>query len=568
MRTSRSLLVPLFLGTLFFGACTGQDASDADDGDADGSGAGTAANDAPAGAADHPDEDAESVKGAPAFKCMTSKDASLAKSKWVSWDDSGKLTYAKLPTGERILDFSSAGYMGGGVALPDVPVKAKVHPSGGDDTAAIRDAIQHVSKLPVVGGARGAVLLEPGTFHVSQTLEIEASGVVLRGSGSGAGGTVLRLTGKPRAAISIQGAGSYKTGKATTLSDKYVPSGARSFHVDDTAGLEPGTPVLVSRPVTEKWVHFMGMDDLVRDGKHQTWIKAGAEISADRVITAVSGDKITLDAPITDSYDAKYTGDGVTVAPYSFPGRIAQVGLESMRIVAPKQIAPLSEDVFSILDMDAVIDGWVKDVRGDEFINGFSLGRKSKRITIVGSKSIRTLPIDGSSGYPFSFMIDGQQTLVLRSAAQGDKVFSFATEAQTPGPNVVLDFSGKGDWTSVQPHQRWATGLLLDHIHTPGGSIDLLNRGILGSGHGWTIGFGVVWNSVAQSLTIQRPPGAQNWAIGSSGDLEEASQPGGGKAPMPSGIIDAHGKLVAPESLYLAQLCQRLGPKALQAIGY
>ena len=56
---------------------------------------------------------------------------------WVQMDASGgKLAYRALPAGDRIMDFSHAGYMGGGVALPTVAVKMKVRPTGGDDTEA------------------------------------------------------------------------------------------------------------------------------------------------------------------------------------------------------------------------------------------------------------------------------------------------------------------------------------------------------------------------------------------------------------------------------------------------
>src|SRR5581483_5660698 len=54
-----------------------------------------------------------------------------ATSQWVHVDASGDLVYKNLPKGDRIIDFSSAGYMGGGVALPSLPVKSTVKPSGG-----------------------------------------------------------------------------------------------------------------------------------------------------------------------------------------------------------------------------------------------------------------------------------------------------------------------------------------------------------------------------------------------------------------------------------------------------
>jgi hypothetical protein len=37
---------------------------------------------------------------------------------------------------------------------------------------------------------------------------------------------------------------------------------------------------------------------------------------------------------------------------------------------------------------------------------------------------------------------------------------------------------------------------------------------------------------------------------------------------MPSGVVESAGKPVEPESLYLEQLKERLGPAAVKAIGY
>jgi hypothetical protein len=502
--------------------------------------------------------------------CILAGDTGLAKSKWVYVDTDGKLAYKTLPTGERILDFSQSGYRGGGVAIPVVPVVKTVNPSGGDDTAAIQAAIDAVSALPASNGLRGAVLLGPGKFAVKSTLSITTSGVVLRGSGSGATGTVLALSGAPRAAISIQGKGSWQTvGKGATITDAYVPSGATSFHVDSAAGLQIGDHVLVDRPVTAAWIKFMGMDKLVRNGMPETWIGAGTIIHTDRTIAAISGNQITLDVPLSDSYDAQYTKPGVEITPYTFDGRIEQVGLESMRIVAPAASVPISDPIFSVLDMNAVIDGWVKDVVADESTNGFSIGATSKRITVEDAVFNRVTPIDGSAGYPFSYAITGTQTLVMRSSTHADKVYSYATMARVSGPNVLLDFKGTGNWTRIEPHQRWATGLLLDGVDSPGGSINLIDRGYLGSGHGWTIGFAVAWNGVAMDLTVQQPPGAQNWAIGASGALKTQAEAGkADTTPMPSGITESIGKAVAPRSLYLAQLCERLGPQALANIGY
>jgi hypothetical protein len=103
---------------------------------------------------------------------------------WVSLDASGRLVYRTLPRGDRIVDFSYAGYMGGGVPLPSrLAIERTVEPTGGDDTAAIQKAIDEVSAMPSKDGIRGVVLLKPGTFLCSQTLNIQASGVICMGAG-------------------------------------------------------------------------------------------------------------------------------------------------------------------------------------------------------------------------------------------------------------------------------------------------------------------------------------------------------------------------------------------------
>src|SRR6185437_7230287 len=114
---------------------------------------------------------------------------------------SGKLIYTPDDQGNTIPDFSHAGYGGGGVAIPSVPVKETIWPVAGDNTANVQAAIDKVSALPADdSGFRGAVLLRMGYYPMATPINIQASGVVLRGEGMGDTGTVLVGTGNPRAA--------------------------------------------------------------------------------------------------------------------------------------------------------------------------------------------------------------------------------------------------------------------------------------------------------------------------------------------------------------------------------
>ncbi len=51
--------------------------------------------------------------------------------------------------------------------------------------------------------------------------------------------------------------------------------------VDSAAPFRVGDPVVIQRAATEAWIRFMNMDTLVRDGKPQTWLKAGTILTHD-----------------------------------------------------------------------------------------------------------------------------------------------------------------------------------------------------------------------------------------------------------------------------------------------
>jgi hypothetical protein len=117
-----------------------------------------------------------------------------------------------------------------------------------------------------------------------------------------------------------------------------------------------------------------------------------------------------------------------------------------------------------------------------------------------------------------------------------------------PGPNVFLDCRSRNAHNDSGPHHRWATGTLYDNVHVQGDALNVRDRGNMGTGHGWAGAQMMFWNSSADSIICEKPPTAQNWAIGSSaysysGDCYWYSV----------------GKPVEPRSLYLKQLEERLG---------
>jgi hypothetical protein len=498
-----------------------------------------------------------------------------AQSHWVHTGRAGRLIYATTPKGDRIPDFSSAGYEGGGVALPHVPARRTVTPSGEDDTAAIQKAIDEVSALPLVndqqGGFRGAVELAPGDFHCANTLSITASGVVLRGAGDGDKGTIIEMTGKPHLALRIAGKLEQKNlGIATTITDAYVPTGATVIHVADASQLHPGDTLLISKPVTPEWIHFMGMDDLHRNGKPEHWVTA-ASLDVRRRIAAVSGNAVTLTVPLMDSYDTQFfAGAHATAAKIEVTGQLTQVGVENLRFVAPKQSIALGQAEYSGMSIQDAADSWVRSVAFEDTTNGVRINNGSERITFLQCDIAQHVPVT-SAAKPADFAINGSQILLDRCTASGDNTFYIVTQDREQGPVVALHcrFLGNGH---IAPHQRWSTGLLIDNCDVPGGGIDMMNRGEMGSGHGWPIGWSVVWNSTAQSFAMNTPPGSMIWSIGNKGEQSDPAFPifdgGPPRAALAPATVDSPNDPVKPQSLYLAQLKARLGKRMLTNSNY
>jgi hypothetical protein len=509
----------------------------------------------------------------------TAQTTTSATSTWVFFGDDHRLHYKTDAQGNRIMDFSSAGYGGGGVALPNVDNVVTVTASGGDDTDAIQQAIDQVSALPLnADGFRGAVHLLRGQFSVSRTLTIGASGVVLRGTGSGRNGsfqTAITMTGDPFLLLRIQGTGSWQTSATSAaITDQYVPSGATSFNVADASGFHVGDTVLVRRPVTAEWIHFMGMDTLVRNGQPQTWIAPGSTITTDRVIAAIEGTRLTLDVPLSDSLDAQFltpSGASASVATYTFPGRIANVGAEHFAVIAHPANVDITEPQYQALSMSAVINGWIQDVLFQDTQNTIQISSNVKQTTFDHISVTHTLPHTGDG--PADFAFSGTQLLFSNCSVSGHgNTWPAVSQSRVTGPVVLLDFFG--DDRGFDPHQRWATGMLCDRCNFPNGrtadkaGVAYSNRGILGSGQGWDAGWSVAWNTTSSTFLIQQPPGAQNFCIGCIGTILTEAQPGNSSPLLPNGIYDSLSAPVDPSSLYLQQLCDRLGPAAVAHIGY
>ncbi|OCL13750.1 hypothetical protein AOQ84DRAFT_224387 [Glonium stellatum] len=448
--------------------------------------------------------------------------------------------------GDKLPNFSFCGYHASEVALPAIDRKAAktLKPGTGDQSAAIQAAINEVYKA---GG--GVVALEAGTYKISPGLLILNS-TTLRGAGTGS--TILTVDSLSDDIFTMGNQTSKgKAIKTALITDDYVPVGTGTVHVDDASGFAVGQTVFVQRAVTAKWVAAQGMNDLNRNDAPQTWIKPGTLVQQPRRIKSMNGKAISVDVPLTDSIDSTYmTGQLVAYTPPSQP---SEMGLENLSI----KLSPTCSGVIltstnctsaAISVSEWTTDSWVRNLDLTGFNNFVSVGYNASRITLTDIRMTRDGATDGGAGYALDIAVTGTQVLVANCATLGaadTRSYAVATKTLTPGPNAVLGYYVEQAVESIEPHERWAHGFLVENSTTA--SVLLRNRGTAGSGHGWSVNQGVAWNVNAHTLTIESPPLGENFCIGCVGQVETGS----------NGTFISSGALVDPPSLYAAQLADR-----------
>ena len=481
----------------------------------------------------------------------------MAQSVWAFPGGDGKLLYKPLPLGDKIGDYSNVGYMAGSAAIPDVPTQVTVSPVAGDDQTNIQNAINAVQAMPLdAGGFRGTVLLNPGTYEIPGTLNITTSGVVLRGSGQGQ--TILLATGTQKdttVQLNGNGARTAVSGSPTrTITDKYVPVGAISFTVNDASNFAVGDTVIVDRDATANWIHDIGMDLLTNPWTSRT-------VSMDRTVTRVDGNVITLDAPITQAIDQNY--GGATVWEYQATGRISNVGVEYItgRSTYDDAIRSGNDRVDEnhaehFIGVDGVLNGWVRNVTSEFY--GYScvnMTGPSKFVTVQDSQCLDPVSVV-AGGRRYSFNMGDSTNVLWKNLYTRSGRHDYVQGSEVTGPNVVVDSRADAARSDTGPHHRYSTGTLWDNLDVNGHSINIQNRHNSGSGHGWAGANQVVWNSEANSFTIQNigvPVSARNWAIGNIGSVNTGSP--GPKGSQ--GIYDSHGTKVDTRSLFHAQNAER-----------
>ncbi|MDX9747176.1 MAG: hypothetical protein RBT57_01615 [Paludibacter sp.] len=519
-------------------------------------------------------------------------DGSPWQSELVSMDETGKLTYTPDDMGYSIPDFSAAGYRGGGVALPDMPVVKTISAIAGDNTAHIQAALDEVGNLPLVNGIRGALLLKAGLYPVSGILYVNKAGVVLRGEGEGnsvANSTIIFATGNTPSQRTVIYLGnrtspnewSSKLTSNLPVQDDYLPAGTNRVRISSANSLSIGDQVVIRHDMTQPWLD--AIEGGVGASGDAPWTLSDNHfIPYNRYIKAIdrATHTITLDAPLF--YGFRKSLSPAYVYKMSNTNIVKEVGIENLRVrteynssvktTASPYGTYISDENHAMngVEFVSVENGWANNVTLEYFGGMGFLINRTTRSTIKDCSVIDPISvIEGGKRYAFNTHSFAQLNLFENCYAHKSRHGYISNGTSTASGNVFLRCKSDLAYAASEGHRRWSSGYLFDNYKeiayngTVTSTLAFHNRGTYGTSHGWGLVTGVAWNCDLTAgsptkghLIVQQPPTGQNFAIGT----RAAKVDGNGPFPGPTGYIEGTNRKgpLQPESLYEAQLNQRL----------
>jgi len=359
------------------------------------------------------------------------------------------------------------------------------------------------------------------------------------------------------------------------ITDNYVPVGATTFNVPSAKAFKKGDKVIVRRIGNDAFIKELGLDSTtVGRNRWQPF-----NINYDRTIIDVKGNTVIIDAPIFCAIETRWGGG--EFLKYN-DERIEQIGIENLRGVSEydpsvrqKNYGNMDRDkldpkhqyqgdeyfsdenhYFNFINISNAKNVWVRNISGIHFGSSVvQANAGSKWITVQDCESWEPVSIR-MGARRFTYQMNGQFCLVQRCFSQKGR-HSFVLQGQEASGNVYLDCKAVNPYSTSEPHNHWVNGVLYDNIKAP------LTARYWDYIIGWAGANIVFWNCEGDFL-IQKPPTAQNYSFGHIGINAVIFNAGLQDLTKPNGHVESMDVHVAPRSLYLTQLKERLGEQAVK----
>lgn len=508
------------------------------------------------------------------------------ESEIVHYNESEKLIYERDIEGNCIPDFSYAGYKNSNEVIPVVQVLKTISPVEGDNTQHIQNALFELGiKAKNADGFRGALLLMPGIYEIKGTIKLQFDGVVLRGSGDGENpdsNTILSATGNSpsQRTVLIAGGGAdtkwkhQVSGTKKNIISDTVLIGENSFDIENTSGYSVGDNIIIYHPCTKAWLEEIDFGGTHSDepgaeaGVDISWTEGSHPLVFNRYITAIEGNRITIDVPVFNHLIKSLSQ--AYIYKYARTNLLTNIGIEDLRIDIKTNGQQWDEaHAWNAIDMFLIEDAWIKNCTMLHFGLSGVRTNSASRITVEDCHALDPISeVVGGNRYNYQVYTASQQILFKNCHASNGRHHYISNGYSFNSGIVFYNCTSEGSFASSEGHRGWSMGFLWDNYKELDGPrpgynprlLGLYNRGHYGTSHGWGIAHSVAWNCDVNNgdLVVQKPPTAQNYAIGCSGkNITGINSPS--LFNEPEGFIERSNEPgINPGSLYAAQLKERL----------
>ncbi|RED47791.1 T9SS type A sorting domain-containing protein [Seonamhaeicola aphaedonensis] len=330
------------------------------------------------------------------------RESSLWGPNGINWDPAGRLP-----------DFSYAGYKSSNESIPNVPVVANLTTTGAmpddelDDTAALQSLINQQATLS--RNQRGAIFIPKGRWVIDNQLELNVSGVVLRGEVDSNGRPLTTFyfpNGTPSlTSYHIRMLGKFETTNIGNVSAN-VAQGVNEFNVAGGSSLNVGDFVQLEQqdPADDSFSSYLhGNLDAIGPSTKDLFIHPRIFYWY-AYVTAVNGNTITFDRPLPIELRTEWSP---FIRKMNMDTTTSEMGIENISFVCNNNVAFVHNDYigFRIMELNEVINCWVKNVELIDLEYGIRIHRKSAHNTVSGvliqdvQRSVSLPPVEPKSTF-------------------------------------------------------------------------------------------------------------------------------------------------------------------------
>ncbi len=325
--------------------------------------------------------------------------------------------------------------------------------------------------------------------------------------------------------------------------DDIVPVGAKTVRIQENRNYKKGDLVCIYHPCTEAWLESINYGEVGNDpSKYKDWTPSSAPIYYHRTVTAVthSGDEtiVEFNAPVFYSLKRSLSQSVL----YRFQRiSLQNIGLENLRVDCAAKNIPDENHSWNSIGYVNADNCWAQDVVAIHFSQAGFYTQRATGITFERCFSLDPVGmVTGERMYNFNQSSRSQLILYKECYARGGRHNFVSNGTSTVSGCVVYKCKSEGSRTSSEGHRIWSQGMLFDSyedfnpISNSSSLVTLgfYNRWNMGSGHGWAMVHGVMWNcnmvtdhstpeaqansnnNTRSGIYCEKPPTAQNYAIG------------------------------------------------------